>query len=560
MILLVIFAFLAGIVTVLSPCILPLLPIILSSTGGGKKYKPLGVVTGFVLSFTFFTLSLSALVKLSGIPADSLRTLSIIVLLAFGLSLLSTKAQSVIEMAFGKLTGRLPQVHNNSGFTGGIIIGISLGLLWTPCVGPILASVISLALSGTVNSQALFITLSYSLGTAIPMLVIMMAGAAALKKVPWLVKNTGLIQKVLGVFMIVTAIGIHFNIDRRFQTYILNVFPSYGNNLTKLEDNEAVREQLNKIRKEEINMNVTPKAPELIVGGGWLNTEPLKLKDLRNKVVLVDFWTYSCINCQRTFPYLKNWWSKYEKEGLVIIGVHSPEFEFEKDINNVAQALKDFGITYPVMQDNDFATWNAYQNRYWPAKYLIDKNGSVRYTHFGEGDYDETEQVIQQLLEELSNKDIDTKIENTKYTVYAKTPELYLGYLRINALRSPEQIKTDTFTSYSIPERLPVSTFAYEGEWEITPEYSIPKKGGKLHLKFEAKQVYLVARSTSGTGTISVHLDNEIENGGSNVTKGEMEITKDQLYHLIQLPNPGTHDLRLEFNSDGIQVFAFTFG
>jgi thiol-disulfide isomerase/thioredoxin len=464
-------------------------------------------------------------------------------------------------MAFSKLTNLLPQVRNNSGFLGGVVIGMSLGLLWTPCVGPILASVISLALSGTIHSQTLFITLAYAIGTAIPMLAIMLIGATALKRTHLLVKHAGLIQKAFGVIMVFTAIGIQFNVDRKFQTYILRTFPNYSTNLTKFEDNQAVEEELNKIRKEkELNMNNIPKAPELILGGAWLNTQPLKLKELENKVILIDFWTYSCINCQRTFPYLKSWWDKYEKEGLVIIGVHSPEFEFEKDKENVEKALKDFGIEYPIMQDNEFATWTAYRNRYWPAKYLIDKDGVIRYTHFGEGDYDETEQAIQQLLEELTNKEINAKIENTEYEIYAKTPELYLGYLRINALRSPEQIHTNTFINYSKPTTLPLNTFAYEGEWEITPEYSTPIKGSKLYLKFDAKQVFLVARSTKGTGKIKVYLDNEMEKGGKDVIDGEMEVSTDRLYRVIQLPSPGTHNLRLEFVNDGIQIFAFTFG
>lgn len=248
MILLTLFAFLAGIVTVLSPCIFPLLPIILSSSDTSGKQKPLGVVTGFILSFTFFTLFLATIVQYSGIPADSLRVFAVFVLLIFGLSLLSNAIQARIEIIFSKFANLMPVSKNKTGFVGGVLIGISLGLLWTPCVGPILASVISLAITGAVTAQAFLITLAYAFGTGIPMLLIMFAGSTALKKVPWLVNNTGRIQKGFGVLMLLTAVCIFFGIDRRFQTYILNTFPNYGSELTKFEDNSKVINELKNLK------------------------------------------------------------------------------------------------------------------------------------------------------------------------------------------------------------------------------------------------------------------------------------------------------------------------
>src|SRR3990167_10732741 len=249
MILLIAFAFLAGIITVLSPCILPILPIILTSSIGGQntgKSRPMGVVIGFILSFTFFTLFLSTIVRLSGISADTLRLVSVIVIALFGASLLIPQFQVLVERLFSKLAGFMPTSQNRTGFGGGLLIGFSVGLLWTPCVGPILASVISLAITGTVTFDAFLITLAYSLGTAIPMFLIMLGGQNALRRVPWLLSNLGNIQKLFGVLMILTAIGIFFNVDRRFQTYILETFPQYGTGLTKLEDNELIRNQLDK--------------------------------------------------------------------------------------------------------------------------------------------------------------------------------------------------------------------------------------------------------------------------------------------------------------------------
>lgn len=570
------FAFLAGIVTVLSPCILPILPIILTSSVGGKnigKSRPLGVVVGFIVSFTFFTLFLSSIVRASGIPAESLRLVSVVVIAGFGASLLIPQFQEAVEKLFAKVAQYMPISQNKEGFSGGLLIGLSIGLLWTPCVGPILASVISLAITGTVTLDAFLITFAYSLGTAIPMFIIMLSGQNALRKVPWLLSNLGKIQKMFGVLMIVTAMGIFFNIDRRFQTYILSTFPNYGLGLTKLEDNELVRKQLNQSAEviKEIGKPMFDllepkgeKAPELIQGGVWFNiptdSKSLTLEQLKGKVVLIDFWTYSCINCQRTLPYLRDWHSKYKDKGLVIIGVHAPEFEFEKSEKNVRKAIADFEISYPVMQDNDFATWRAYKNRYWPAKYFIDKEGYVRYTHFGEGAYDESEQVIQELLKEAGATDISSEINNSTYQLNAKTPELYLGYGRIEYCASPENIKKNSVMTYSNPKSLGNNQFSYEGDWIVSEEYANPQKGAKLHLNFDAKEVYLVMRSKAEPARVKVLVDGQAKDLGENATEGYVTVDRDTLYKIIKLPSPGRHNLKLEFEDNNAEVFAFTFG
>ena len=586
MILLLGFAFIAGIVTILSPCILPILPIVLTSTIGGQeigKSRPIGVVIGFVVSFTFFTLFLSTIVRISGISADVLRLLSVVVIAGFGASLLIPQFQILLERLFSKLAGLMPSSQNKTGFGGGILIGLSLGLLWTPCVGPILASVISLAITGTVSFDAFLITLVYSLGTAIPMFLIMLGGQNALKRVPWLLANTSKIQKMFGVLMIVTAIGIFFNIDRRFQTFILNTFPQYGVGLTKFEDNEVIKKQLNKtnnveIKKEDMGKPTFdlfntkgPIAPELILGGQWFNSIPLNLQELRGKVVLIDFWTYTCINCIRTLPYLKNWHQKYKDEGLIIIGVHTPEFEFEKNPDNVTKAIKDFGLEYPIMQDNDFATWKAYNNRYWPAEYFIDKNGRIRRTHFGEGEYDESEEFIQKLLKETGAQ-VDQPVSNATYQIQTRTPELYLGYRRIEYFSSPEQIQPDKPTIYSIPSSIPKNTFAYGGVWTIGGERAMPQSNTTLILNFESANVYLVMRPASPapagagkskTSQVKVFLDDQPagkETAGEDVVGGIVQVDTDRLYKLIKLTQPSRHLLKLEFLDDNVEVFAFTFG
>ena len=582
MIFLIGFAFLAGIITILSPCILPILPIVLSGSVGSGKRKPQGIVTGFVLSFTFFTLFLSALVKATGISADALRGFSIVIILLFGISLLLPQFQVLMEKMFSKFSNKFAVTRSASsgqarqGFGGGVWVGLSLGLIWTPCVGPIIASVITLAATSQVNFAAFFITLAYSLGTAIPMLAIMYGGRGLLQKVPWLLPNTEKIQKAFGILMIITAIGIFFNVDRKFQTYILETFPQYGTGLTKLEDNDAVKKQLDKLFRKDstdnagnigkpmFDMQKGPLAPEIIPGGAWLNSKPLTMKELRGKVVLVDFWTYSCINCQRTMPYLKDWYTKYKDKGFVIIGVHSPEFEFEKSEKNVAQALENFGLKYPVVQDNNFDTWKVYGNRYWPAKYLVDKDGYVRYSHFGEGAYAETEKTIQDLLKETGQKvDVKIKNETDSFRGFGLSPEGYLGYQRMLDLMGSG--KADPGEQlFALSSEVSPNKFSFGGTWNITKESAVAGEDAVLAYNFNAEKVFLVLRPMRASiGTVKVYLDGKLVNqkvAGADVKDGIVTVDSDRLYELIDLKgNAGNHLLKLEF-SDGVEAFAFTFG
>lgn len=575
MFILIVFAFVAGVVTILSPCILPVLPVVLSaSVDTQNKNKPFGTIIGFIASFTFFTLFLTAIVRVFSIPANVLRLLSVAVIAGFGLSLIIPKFQAIFENMFSKMSSKAPNTATKEGFVGGFFIGISLGLLWTPCVGPILASVISLALIGEVTFSAFLITLAYAIGTAIPMFFIMLGGRTALQKIPGLTNNLGKIQKGFGYLMLFTALAIFMQWDRQFQTYILDKFPNYGTGLTKIEEAGFIEKELDGLfdseNTSESKSDITTrnllekkfKAPELVYGGKWFNSDPMLLKDFRGKVVLIDFWTYSCINCQRTLPYLRTWWEKYEDDGLVIIGVHAPEFEFEKDPDNVQEAITDFDLKYPVMQDNNFRTWRAYNNRYWPAKYLIDKDGYVRYTHFGEGEYDETEKAIQQLLLELDGEnDLETSISNPEYSVYSRTPETYLGYSRMNSLASKENILRNKVQTYSNPKRIPNNKFAFNGEVLISEEYSNPKSGSTLTINFDSQKVFLVMRAKEGSSQVKVYLDDEIQFTGKDVDEdGVVTITKDTLYELVDLASPGRHLLRIEFMDDNTEIYAFTFG
>ena len=352
-----------------------------------------------------------------------------------------------------------------------------------------------------------------------------------------------------------------FNVDRTFQTYILNTFPQYGIGLTKFEDNKIIKQELKKINTKKMDETKRgPLAPEIVPGGEWFNSKPLTLAGLRGKVVIVDFWTYTCINCQRTFPYLKKWWNTYRDSGLVIIGVHAPEFEFEKNKDNLAQAITDFGLTYPIVQDNDFSTWRAYDNRYWPAKYIIDKDGVIRYTHFGEGGYDETEKIIQDLLKEAGAQNVSSKVQNPSYQIQSRTPEIYLGFGRMEGFASIEQIKQNTLVTYTPPVNLESNQVAFEGNWNVMKEYAIPQKGAQLFLNFEAKEVFLVMRTLGKKAIVKVYLDNKMQYFGEHNTNGVVTVDSDKLYKLILLPTPGKHILKLEFEDSNAQLFAFTFG
>lgn len=570
--LLIIFAFIAGVITILSPCILPILPVVLSGSLGGGKKRPLGIVAGFILSFTFFTLALTSIVKATGVSPDILRLIAVVVIFVFGLSLLLPITQILLEKLTSRLLAVSPKAQNKSGFMGGLLIGFSLGLIWAPCVGPILASVITLALTSSVSTAAVFITLAYSLGTAIPMLAIMQGGRQLLQKVPWLLNNSAQIQKGFGVVMMLTAAAIYFNLDRQFQTAILTAFPQYGAGLTSIENNSLVQTQLDNLRGGEQRKQVNGLqsreqgivAPNFEGGGEWINSEPLTLESLKGKVVLVDFWTYSCINCIRTFPHLRGWYNTYKDDNFVIIGVHAPEFEFEKSKANVQKAVTDFKLEYPIVQDNDFTIWHKYKNRFWPAHYLIDAEGKIRYTHFGEGKYEETEAAIRILLQEAGQTVTDENSVVMDETPRNKvSPETYLGLSRLERFAStpsPTNVGKQTF---KLNESIPTNSFGFGGSWTVDQDYSMAEKGSTLETQFKGKKVFLVITPATPEDVITVSIDGKpLSTGaGNDVENSQIKVTEPRLYELYNSPdNAQDRRLKLEFLTPGTQVFAFTFG
>lgn len=551
MAILVFFSFLAGIVTILSPCILPLLPIILAGGSSRDKYRPVGIILGFIGSFTFFTLALSTIVKATGLDSNSLRHLAVFALIFFGLLLTVPILRKWWELFAASFAGdgSLPR----HGFGGGLLIGLSLGLVWTPCVGPILASVITLAASSTVTASTFLITLSYSMGTAIPLYLIMKGTSWFMSRFNWLKNHSAMIQQIFGVLMIVTALIIYYQLDRRFQAYILDKFPGYGAGLTSLENRQQVNMYLDTLKSQggqmPSNLQNYGYAPEIIGGGNWLNSNPLTLSELRGKVVLIDFWTYSCVNCIRTFPHLRAWHDQYSENGLVIIGVHSPEFEFEKDLGNLQKAVADFNLSYPIVQDNDFNIWRAFDNHYWPAKYLLDKEGVIRYTHFGEGNYDETERKIQTLLGATADL-----VALPEYRHDSRSPETYLGYWRPANIISSPSIQPEKSAVYTTPTSFSTNGLGYSGQWYLAEKFALASPGSSLHFRFDAKEVNLVMAPVDGhlSPTIQVFLDGQLHQ--------TLTLDFKQLYNLVLLEERGNHYLEIKFPDGGVEAYAFTFG
>lgn len=581
---LLVFAFLSGVVTVLSPCILPVLPIVLSSSAASGKRRPLGVISGLIISFSLFTLLITQIVSWLGLSANTLRIVAVLIIAFLGASMIVPKLNEIVEKAFGflpRLAG--DNQHQGNGFAPGFVTGLSLGLVWAPCAGPILASVTALAATQSVNFASALVVLSYAIGSGIPLLAIAYGGRSVIRKVPFLSNNLGKVQRVFGVVMLLTAVAIALNFDVLVTAWLTDRLPSgLSSALSAFESSETVSQQLDQLTNREgspsyfVSGETTTKnllsgerlpnlgtAPELTGITNWINSEPLTMEELRGKVVLIDFWTYSCINCVRTLPYLTEWYEKYKDDGLVIIGVHTPEFAFEKETDNVVAAAKRYNIEYPIAQDNDYGTWRAYNNRYWPAKYFIDAQGNVRYTHFGEGEYETSELVIQQLLAEAGAKvKEELTVESAVPITSLQTPELYVGYRRQAAFVSPEMVAMDQPAMYSIPDAVPLNRFAVSGNWVFTEEFAEPlNAGSRLMLHFQAKDVYLVMDSET-PARIRVSLAKpKAKNLSPDInSQGEILVDGASLYHLASLEEFAEGWLEIEFLDLGAQVFAFTFG
>lgn len=595
MLTLVAIGFVAGLVTALSPCVLPVLPGILAAssltaapdawagTGGSagagtggtstlapasptrvSRRRPYLIVAGLLTSFTLLTLLGATLISALGVPQGLLRGVALLTIVGVGLGLLIPSIGHQLERAFTRFPIRGP-VRGGSGF----VFGLTLGVVFVPCAGPVLAAITVLAASQGLSWGLVTLTLAFAAGLSIPLLLIARLGAGVGRR---LSDRMPTVRRVAGAVLVATglamALGLTDALQRAVPGYVAAV-------QQRFEDNDRARGALDSLRAEQPADTAGvagPKsfdeceqdssalgdcgpAPEFTGIVDWLNTpgdEALTVAGLsaQGRVVLVDFWTYSCINCQRTLPYLTAWDAAYRDQGLTIVGVHSPEFAFEREVGNVAESAADFGIEYPIAIDNDFATWRAYDQRYWPAKYLIDRTGTVRQVHYGEGAYEQTEALIRQLLaEDGAPVPVGARTPGTPAANQARTPETYLGYARAGRSYT-HSIVRDEQATYSDDPMFGTGgedRVTLKGTWTVRDERIDAGQEAGLILDFSAAKVFLVL---GGEGTVTVmegQSTREVPVSGAPT-----------LYELRDGP-AGRSRIGV-YLDEGLSAYAFTFG
>lgn len=534
------FAVLAGILTVGAPCILPMLPILLGTTVGQQsKLRPVFITLGFIIAFAIVAFLFGLFTNILGLSPQALRTVAVVMLAIFGIFM-------VWPTPFEKLTTYLSGFINSAnsisqkagnGNFGALILGLMLGVIWTPCAGPVLGSILTLIATKQDLFNAALLLLAYSIGAGIPLLLVGYGGQYVTTKVRFIAQYSRRIQQVFGVLILGLALAIHLQYDTVIQAKLLQYIPVPSIQLPGTET-----------KKQGSEFGNFGPAPEFTGINEWLNAEPQRMADLKGKVVLVDFWTYSCINCVRTLPYVTEWYDKYKDDGFVVIGVHTPEFAFEKDTDNVEKAIDRFNINYPVAQDNDYRTWTAYKNNAWPAHYLIDKEGNIVYKHFGEGNYDITENNIRTLLGLSGDASTNMSLPNFKAI---QTPEIYFGLSRQEYISNEERI-TGENQLLQYPNAIPDNTFAVSGSWKFNSESAILiGDTGKIKLQFGASKVYMVAQSAT-PATIKILIDGQFYK--------EVAISASDIYTLFESDEYKNRQLEIEIPQKGFEVFTFTFG
>jgi cytochrome c biogenesis protein CcdA/thiol-disulfide isomerase/thioredoxin len=548
-VLLLLFALIAGAGTAISPCVLPVLPALLSAGATGGRRRPLGIVLGLAVTFTITIVGLATVVDGVGLGDGSLRSLAVIVLLAFGVTLLVPRLSDRVEAWLSPLI-RLGPKTRGDGFVTGLGVGAALGFVYAPCAGPILAAVISVSAA---SGRIVAVAIAYAVGSAAMLLLLALGGRRILTRF-----RGPALQRVLGVVMILTALAVATDRDVAFQNLIAADLPGFLVNPTGgLERSTAVARRLDDLRGPSKFASVSgpslPKlgaAPDFTGITHWLNSKPLTMQQLRGKVVLIDFWTYTCINCLRTLPYVRAWDQRYRDKGLVVVGVHTPEFGFEKETSNVREAIARNHLQYPVAQDNDYGTWDAWGNQFWPAKYLVDAKGQVRYTHFGEGDYSTTEVEIRTLLSEAGDKDLGARAGHEPGEVPGEaTPETYLGVARAQRWNPPPLPGTHSYAGAT--GTLKTDQFALGGTWRIGNQAAEAVRNATLQASVRGKSVYLVLGSSTPGRHVDVTVDGRHER--TVVVRGQ------RLYTLMHRPRSGDHELQLKFEP-GVSGYAFTFG
>ena len=566
-------AFAAGLIAGISPCILPVLPIVFvagvaapdaTETPKGSWRRSVAIVLGLVLSFSLLVLVGSEILSGLHLPQNTLMWVGVVLLGLVGLGFVIPVIGEWLERPFARMVGRQP-----SSSSGGFVIGLALGLVFVPCAGPVLAAITVLGATRDIHFETVLVTLAFAVGAVVPLLFIALAGGGLVHRVQSVRKRAPLYRQIGGVVLLLMAIGIATNSFDFLQRDV----PGYTSVLQKkIEGSTSIRKQLNALKDAKGSQGVSgslvscpSSSPGLVTCGlapnftdvtTWLNTpgdQPLTMKGLRGKVVIVDFWTYSCINCQRSLPHVEAWYKRYAPYGLEIVGVHTPEFAFEHVVSNVKAQAKVLGVKYPIAVDNKYGTWNAYDNEYWPAEYLIDAQGVVRHVDFGEGNYALTETLIRKLLVAgHPGLKLPPLTSVANLTPFVETsPESYIGYkYGLTYMDSNVAPAQNVATQYHFPKDLSSTTWALSGVWNEHAEEATSVKDSKLEINYVAQDVYLVM---GGTGTVTVSLGN-----GTVPTTIHVNGVP-RLYTLFHAKSSSSGNMVLKF-TPGVQAFDFTFG
>jgi cytochrome c biogenesis protein CcdA/thiol-disulfide isomerase/thioredoxin len=580
---LLILAFLGGILTILSPCILPVLPFVFSRADQPFRRTGLPLLAGMAITFA----ALAAVATVGGgwiVRANQYGRIAAMILLAIlGLTLIWEGFADRLMRPFVRLGSRLTpgQTGGQPGVSQSLLLGVATGLLWAPCAGPILGLILTGAAVEGASAHTAFLLLAYAAGAAASLTVALLAGGSVFNALKRALGAEVWIRRVLGAAVLAGVAAIALGLDRGVLTQ-LSLSSTSGAEQSLVDRLHPKQETAQNDAPGMMMMssNTAGKGagpqtlPDLSGAVQWLNSAPLNRDQLKGHIVLVDFWTYSCINCLRTLPYIRAWAARYKDAGFIVLGVHTPEFAFEKDPDNVRRAIKELQITYPVPLDNDYAIWKAFNNQYWPADYLVDATGRIRYHHFGEGKYNETETHIQELLTENNPKltfNGDTQVSGAGTEAPpdsdVQSPETYVGYDRGDSFLSPGGFVKDAAHTYTVPPHLELNQWGLSGNWtdqaQVATLNSLP---GAIAFRFHARDVHLVMGPTKDGKPIRfrVKIDGKApeENHGIDTdAKGNGTVVEHRLYQLIRQKNStDDHTFEIQLLDPGVQAFSFTFG
>ncbi|SAL83776.1 cytochrome c biogenesis protein transmembrane region [Caballeronia arvi] len=602
--LLIVLAYLGGALTILSPCILPVLPFVFARADQPFVKSGLPLLAGMGLTFA----AVATLAAVGGgwvTQANQYGRWAAIVLLAvFGLTLLLPKfADRVMHplvSAGNRLTAFAQRGDGKPGMGGSFVLGIATGLLWAPCAGPILGLVLTGAALNGASVGTTLLLIAYAAGAATSLAIALLIGGRVFTAMKRSLGAGEWVRRGIGAAMLAgvaaIALGLDTGVLARVSTVATSGIEQHLVDRLSNRNDGAMMMSANTQKQAQTDAPAMmrastepPKAATLPVEGAlppldgavvWLNSPPLTKEALRGKVVLIDVWTYSCINCLRTLPYLKSWAQKYRDQGLVVIGVHAPEFAFERNVDNVKQAVHDLGIDYPVAIDNNFAIWRALNNQYWPAHYFIDAQGNIRYHHFGEGDYAHSEHVIQELLAEAGHgaapavamtahddKAIGQGAMMQADNADMRSPETYIGYQRAEQFMSPGGATPDRLHDYAAPKSLDVNDWGLAGAWKVGAEHAtLEGATGRIVYRFHARDLHLVLGPSQDGKPVRfrVSVDGAAPGAshGSDVNAdGSGTVTGQRLYQLVRQTGPvADRTFTIEFLDPGVEAYAFTFG